>query len=168
MSLFQDYFEEAYKSKYSTYLDEEDDDSEEDKNKKESSKEAEHHLSKMEIRRIVTMIMSKLQEYPKLKKCCDYIDLSDKDHYNDDGDRVSSFDDYYDDKPGAFIKLVDGDVFSGYPNFKNGGNEDYEKDEKSFVKDMNDFLESRKIKAKLMVGKDREEEAISFGVKSLK
>lgn len=168
MSLFQDYFEEAYKSKYSTYLDEEDDDSEEDKNKKESSKEAEHHLSKMEIRRIVTMIMSKLQEYPKLKKCCDYIDLSDKDHYNDDGDRVSSFDDYYDDKPGAFIKLVDGDVFSGYPNFKNGGNEDYEKDEKSFVKDMNDFLESRKIKAKFMVGKDREEEAISFGVKSLK
>lgn len=168
MSLFQEYFEESYKYKYSKYLEEDDDDDEKSKDENTPSKEAEHHLSKMEIRRIVTMVMSKLQEFPKLKKCCDYIDLSDKDHYNDDGERVSSFDDYYDDKPGAFIKLIDGDVFSGYPNFRNGGNEDYEKDEKSFVKSMNEFISSRNIKAKFMVGKGKEDEAISFGVKSTK
>lgn len=170
MAIFdKKYLEEAYNSKYSKYLKNDDDDDDEDDDKEEDDNKSEiQHLSQMELRRISTMIMSKLQDYPKLKKCCDYISLSDKDHINDDGKRASAFDDYYDDEPTAFIKLVDGDVFSGYPDFRNGGNANYEKDEKAFVKDMNEFLKQRNISAKFMVGKDRDDEAISFGVKSTK
>ena len=66
------------------------------------------------------------------------------------------------------IRLAKKLGFSGYPDFRNGGNANYEIDEKAFVKDMNEFLKQRNISAKFMVGKDRDDEAISFGVKSTK
>ena len=76
MAIFdKKYLEEAYNSKYSKYLKNDDDEDEDDDKEEDDSKSEIQHLSQMELRRISTMIMSKLQDYPKLKKCCDYISL---------------------------------------------------------------------------------------------
>lgn len=189
-----EYLEEAYKSKYESYLEEDDDDEYEDEeddededdsdskssNKKNSSdkkKELEKkeappiptYLSTSELMKIRNIAVIVLSKYPKLKKCCDYVDLKDKDHINDDGERESELGKYYhsgDRK--SFIKLLDGDVFSGYPDFRSGGNEAYEKDCKAFIKEMNEMLEDKGIKAKWCTGPDKDDEAISFGVRSTK
>ena len=192
------YLEEAYVSKYAKYLDDDDDDdNEEDDDEEEptskfnskksevkntSSKDIEKrddkkkdvptipsYLSTEELLKIRNIAVIVLHKYPKLKKCCDYIDLKDKDHINDDGERESELDKYYNSgNPKSFVKLIDGDVFSGYPNFRSGGNEAYEKDAKAFTKEMNETLEDRGIKAKWCIGPDKEDEAISFGVRSTK
>ena len=192
------YLEEAYVSKYAKYLDDDDDDdNEEDDDEEEptskfnskksevkntSSKDIEKrddkkkdvptipsYLSTEELLKIRNIAVIVLHKYPKLKKCCDYIDLKDKDHINDDGERESELDKYYNSgNPKSFVKLIDGDVFSGYPNFRSGGNEAYEKDAKAFTKEMNETLEDRGIKAKWCSGPDKEDEAISFGVRSTK
>lgn len=192
------YLEEAYVSKYAKYLDDDDDDdNEEDDDEEEStskfnSKKSEakntsskdiekrddkkkevptipSYLSTEELLKIRNIAVIVLHKYPKLKKCCDYIDLKDKDHINDDGERESELDKYYNSgNPKSFVKLIDGDVFSGYPNFRSGGNEAYEKDAKAFTKEMNETLEDRGIKAKWCIGPDKEDEAISFGVRSTK
>ena len=189
---------EKYVSKYAKYLDdyddkmedkEDDDDEEEDeddddeksdsnksKDTKSSSnvrnqsnnnssseeKKTPQHLSKEEIRRIMTIATSTLMDFPKLKKCCDYVDL------NDDGVRESSFGKYYNSSAKAFIELMNGDIYSGYPDFKDKGSEAYEKDAHAFVKAVNEMLESRHIQAKFSIGSDKEDDAISFGVKSTK
>ena len=193
-----EYLEEAYVSKYAKYLDDDDDDdNEEDDDEEEptskfnskksevkntSSKDIEKrddkkkevptipsYLSTEELLKIRNIAVIVLHKYPKLKKCCDYIDLKDKDHINDDGERESELDKYYNSgNPKSFVKLIDGDVFSGYPNFRSGGNEAYEKDAKAFTKEMNETLEDRGIKAKWCTGPDKEDEAISFGVRSTK
>ncbi len=193
-----EYLEEAYVSKYAKYLDDDDDDdNEEDDDEEEStskfnSKKSEvkntsskdiekrddkkkeiptipSYLSTEELLKIRNIAVIVLHKYPKLKKCCDYIDLKDKDHINDDGERESELDKYYNSgNPKSFVKLIDGDVFSGYPNFRSGGNEAYEKDAKAFTKEMNETLEDRGIKAKWCIGPDKEDEAISFGVRSTK
>lgn len=143
--------------------------SESDKNKSEEKKEqTPEHLTKEEIRRIMTIATSTLMDFPKLKRCCDYADLNDKDHINDEGERESSFGKYYSSSPKAFIELMNGDTYSGYPDFKDHGSENYEKDAHNYVKKVNEILEDRNIKAKFMVGPDREDDAISFGVKSTK
>lgn len=143
--------------------------SESDKNKnKEKKEQATEHLTKEEIRRIMTIATSTLMDFPKLKRCCDYVDLNDKDHINDDGERESSFGKYYSSSPKAFIELMNGDTYSGYPDFKDHGSENYEKDAHKYVKKVNEILDDRNIKAKFMVGPDREDDAISFGVKSTK
>ena len=116
----------------------------------------------------MTIATSTLMDFPKLKRCCDYIDLNDKDHINDDGERESSFGKYYSSSPKAFIELMNGDTYSGYPDFKDHGSENYEKDAHNYVKKVNEILDDRNIKAKFMVGPDREDDAISFGVKSTK
>ena len=191
------YLEEAYVSKYAKYLDDDDDDNEEDDDEEEStskfnSKKSEvkntsskdiekrddkkkdvptipSYLSTEELLKIRNIAVIVLHKYPKLKKCCDYIDLKDKDHINDDGERESELDKYYNSgSPKSFVKLIDGDVFGGYPNFRSGGNEAYEKDAKAFTKEMNETLEDRGIKAKWCTGPDKEDEAISFGVRSTK
>ena len=189
---------EKYVSKYAQYLDndddkdedndydddedddEEDDDddkkssssyskSESDKNKsKEKKEQATEHLTKEEIRRIMTIATSTLMDFPKLKRCCDYVDLNDKDHINDDGERESSFGKYYNSSAKAFIELMNGDIYSGYPDFKDKGSEAYKKDAHAFVKAVNEMLESRHIQAKFSIGSDKEDDAISFGVKSTK
>ena len=193
-----EYLEEGYVSKYAKYLDDDDDDdNEEDDDEEEStskfnSKKSEakntsskdiekrddkkkdvptipSYLSTEELLKIRNIAVIVLHKYPKLKKCCDYIDLKDKDHINDDGERESELDKYYNSgNPKSFVKLIDGDVFSGYPNFRSGGNEAYEKDAKAFTKEMNETLEDRGIKAKWCTGPDKEDEAISFGVRSTK
>ena len=189
-----EYLEEAYVSKYAKYLDDdnEEDDDEEESTSKFNSKKSEvkntsskdiekrddkkkdvptipSYLSTEELLKIRNIAVIVLHKYPKLKKCCDYIDLKDKDHINDDGERESELDKYYNSgSPKSFVKLIDGDVFSGYPNFRSGGNEAYEKDAKAFTKEMNETLEDRGIKAKWCTGPDKEDEAISFGVRSTK
>ena len=193
------YLEEAYVSKYAKYLDDDDNDdddededeeeespksdskkhnvkksvSSDDKSKEKDDKKEIHttpsYLSTEELLKIRNIAVIVLHKYPKLKKCCDYIDLRDKDHINDDGERESELDKYYNSgNPKSFVKLIDGDVFSGYPNFRSGGNEAYEKDARAFTKEMNETLEAKGIKAKWYVGPDREDEAISFGVRSTK
>ena len=181
-----EYLEEAYKSKYAKYLEEDDDDdyeddddedksSDKDKDKKkesETKKEAPPvptYLSTNELFKIRNIAVIVLSKYPKLKKCCDYIDLKDKDQINDDGERESELGRYYHSgDPKSFIKLMDGDVFSGYPDFRSGGNEAYEKDAKAFTKEMNETFEDKGIKAKWCTGPNRDDEAISFGVRSTK
>ena len=135
---------------------------------KEKKEQATEHLTKEEIRRIMTIATSTLMDFPKLKRCCDYVDLNDKDHINDDGELESSFGKYYSSSPKAFIELMNGDTYSGYPDFKDHGSENYEKDAHNYVKKVNEILDDRNIKAKFMVGPDREDDAISFGVKSTK
>lgn len=148
--------------------------SSDDKSKEKDDKKKEiptipSYLSTEELLKIRNVAVIVLHKYPKLKKCCDYIDLKDKDHINDDGERESELDKYYNSgNPKSFVKLIDGDVFSGYPNFRSGGNEAYEKDARAFTKEMNETLEAKGIKAKWYVGPDREDEAISFGVRSTK
>lgn len=150
--------------------DEEDDDDDDEKSDFNKSKEKKtpQHLSKEEIRRIMTIATSTLMDFPKLKKCCDYVDLNDKDHINDDGVRESSFGKYYNSSAKAFIELMNGDIYSGYPDFKDKGSEAYEKDAHAFVKAVNEMLESRHIQAKFSIGSDKEDDSISFGVKSTK
>lgn len=189
MAIFTEEFIHEYQSKYAQYLDDdkdndedeeddEDDEEEEDKDKddkKDSSKSSDNnkkpsevqHLSKEEIRRIMTIVTSTLMDYPKLKKCCDYVDLNDKDHINDDGERESSFGKYYNGSAKSYIELINGDVYSGYPDFKEKGNEAFEKDSHAFVKDINELLSSRHIPAKFSIG-EKEDDAVSFGVKSTK
>lgn len=193
------YLEEAYVSKYAKYLDDDDDNNDEDEDEEEESPKSDSkkhnvkksvssddkskekddkkkeipttpsYLSTEELLKIRNVAVIVLHKYPKLKKCCDYIDLKDKDHINDDGERESELDKYYNSgNPKSFVKLIDGDVFSGYPNFRSGGNEAYEKDARAFTKEMNETLEAKGIKAKWYVGPDREDEAISFGVRSTK
>lgn len=193
------YLEEAYVSKYAKYLDDDDndnDDEDEDEEEESPKSDSKKHdvkksvssddkskekddkkeipttpsyLSTEELLKIRNVAVIVLHKYPKLKKCCDYIDLKDKDHINDDGERESELDKYYNSgNPKSFVKLIDGDVFSGYPNFRSGGNEAYEKDARAFTKEMNETLEAKGIKAKWYVGPDREDEAISFGVRSTK
>lgn len=174
------YLEETYKSKYSEYLDHDDDEdndyddeeyskSSNDKNKADKKAPVKyHHLSQSEIRRVLTVVTSIIRNYPNLKKCCDYIDLSYKDHINDDGERESPFGKYYHGDAKDYIQLIDGDVFSGYPDFRSGGNTKYEKDEKDFVKNVNDILKSKGIEAKFSAVSDHDDEAINFGVRSLK
>lgn len=137
-------------------------------NSSSEEKKTPQHLSKEEIRRIMTIATSTLMDFPKLKKCCDYVDLNDKDHINDDGVRESSFGKYYNSSAKAFIELMNGDIYSGYPDFKDKGSEAYEKDAHAFVKAVNEMLESRHIQAKFSIGSDKEDDAISFGVKSTK
>ena len=191
---FAEFLEEAYKAKYAQYLEEDDDDEEreddedeeddDDKKPSKSSndsssdkKEAEKkevptaptYLSMSELLKIRNIAVIVLAKYPKLKKCCDYVDLRDKDHINDDGERESELGKYYHSgDPKSFIKLMDGDVFSGYPDFRSGGNEAYEKDSKAFTKEMNEMLEDKGIKAKWGTGPEKDDEAISFGVRSTK
>ena len=147
--------------------DEEDDDDDDEKSDSEEKKTPQH-LSKEEIRRIMTIATSTLMDFPKLKKCCDYVDLNDKDHINDDGVRESSFGKYYNSSAKAFIELMNGDIYSGYPDFKDKGSEAYKKDAHAFVKAVNEMLESRHIQAKFSIGSDKEDDSISFGVKSTK
>lgn len=137
-------------------------------NSSSEEKKTPQHLSKEEIRRIMTIATSTLMDFPKLKKCCDYVDLNDKDHINDDGVRESSFGKYYNSSAKAFIELMNGDIYSGYPDFKDKGSEAYEKDAHAFIKAVNETLESRHIQAKFSIGSDKEDDAISFGVKSTK
>ena len=137
-------------------------------NSSSEEKKTPQHLSKEEIRRIMTIATSTLMDFPKLKKCCDYVDLNDKDHINHDGVRESSFGKYYNSSAKAFIELMNGDIYSGYPDFKDKGSEAYEKDAHAFVKAVNEMLESRHIQAKFSIGSDKEDDSINFGVKSTK
>ena len=148
--------------------DDEDDDDDDDEKSDSEEKKTPQHLSKEEIRRIMTIATSTLMDFPKLKKCCDYVDLNDKDHINDDGVRESSFGKYYNRSAKAFIELMNGDIYSGYPDFKDKGSEAYEKDAHAFVKAVNEMLESRHIQAKFSIGSNKEDDSISFGVKSTK
>lgn len=190
------YLEEAYVSKYAKYFENDDDDDDwdddedeedekkDDKKKDDDKKSSEDKdkpavkeapssptfLNTNEIMRIRNIAVIVLSKYKKLKKCCDFVSLRDKDHINDDGERESELGKYYNsDEPAkAFLKIMDGDVFSGYPDFRSGGNDDYEKDSKAFCKEMNDMIEDKGIKAKWCVGPNRDDEAISFGVRSTK
>ena len=185
---------EKYVSKYAKYLDDEDDEDEDeeeeddeksDSNKSKNNKSSDskinkssnssseekktpQHLSKEEIRRIMTIATSTPMDFPKLKRCCEYVDLNDKDHINDDGERESSFGKYYHGTAKSFIELMNGDIHSGYPDFKDKGSEAYEKDAHAFVKAVNETLESRHIQAKFSIGSEKEDDAISFGVRSTK
>lgn len=171
MSVFNlKYIEENYKSKYYSFKshdNDDDEDEDDDDDDKSAPKKDYKHLTKQEIGNLVNIIKLSLDKFPKIKKCCDFVDLSDKEEINDDGERESSFDKYYRSKGTAFIELINGDVYSGYPDFKDGGNEAFDKDSKEFVKYINEEFKKRNRKAKFMVGPDRDDDAISYGVKSL-
>lgn len=169
------YINEAYKSKYASYFndnrddDDEDEDEDDDKpsNKKEDSTPIKPltHLSSQNLYRLTDIAKSTLRQFPKLRKCCDFVDLSDKCEIDDDGRRVSALDLYRQKSGTSFIKTIEGDVWSGYPNFKDGGSDDYENDKKEFIKAVNDKIKSMGMNAKFTSSSDNDE-AVSFGFRS--
>lgn len=126
-----------------------------------------NHLTKEEIRRAVSIVMTELKDFPKLKKCCDFVDLSDKEEINDDGEHESSFDKYYHSSPYSFIEIINGDTLSGYPDSRNDS-EAFENDSRKFVKAVNDEFETKNIHAKFLTNPNRDDDVVSFGIKSTK
>lgn len=173
------YIEEKYISKYASYLNNDDDDKDEDdkeedtgksddKDKKKDSSSIPEHLNKFEIESIINIARSILNKFPKLKKCCDYIDLNDKENINDEGKRESAYGRYYSSHANAFLELINGDVYSGYPDFKGRDSDEYENDIENFVKEVNKSIEAKNISAKFSVTKNKEDESIGFGIRSTK
>ena len=133
----------------------------------DSSKNLYNHLNKDEIRKCVFIIATKLKDFPKLKKCCDFIDLSDREEINDDGEHESSFDKYYRSSPYSFIELINGDTLSGYPDSRNDS-ESFENDSRKFVRVVNDEFEAKKINARFLTNPNKDDDVVSFGIKSTK
>ena len=148
-------------SKYSYYSWQDDDEDEIDKPAKLIK-----HLSNTEIRRAKDIIKSTISKYPKIKKCCDYIDLYDTEEFDDDGNRSSALERYKKRNGSAYFKLVDGDVFSGYPNFRGEGSEDFNDDVEDLKKEINEKFKQLNFPAEFVVKND--DEAINFGVISKK
>ena len=195
MAIFNlEYINEAYKSKYASYFDnddmddDEDDDEDEDDEKESTSDKVNNtksssnnkekkedtkliskpltHISSRDLYRIIEIAKATVNRFPRLKKCFDYVDISDKCEYDDDGRRVSAIDLYHQKGATSYIKLIEGDVWSGYPDFKDGGSDTYEEDSKAFVKTMNERLSSMGMMVKFASAHDSNDEAISFGVRS--
>ena len=124
------------------------------------------HLSNTEIRRARDIIKSTISKYPRIKKCCDYIDLYDTEEFDDDGNRSSALERYKKRKGSAYFRLVEGDVFSGYPNFRGEGSEDFADDVEDLKKDINEKFKQLNFPAEFVVKND--DEAINFGVVSKK
>lgn len=165
------YIQEAYKSKYAGYFDkdydddeEEDDDDDEKEKKSSEPRNPSKHVSNSNLKRISLIAKATLSEFPKLKRCCDFINIDDKDDYDDDGKKASAYDFYMQKKPTSYIQLLDGDIFSGYPN--KDDSDDYEEDKKAFIKRVNEKLENEKINAKF-TSSGGDEDSVSFGVKAL-
>lgn len=189
------YLTEAYKSKYASYFDnddmddedeDDDDDEDEEEETKTSSKDKSSnnkddkkedtapkavpkpltHLQSRDLYRIIDIAKNTVNKFPKLKKCFDYVDISDKCEIDDEGRRASALDLYRQKSVTAYIKLIEGDVWSGYPDFKDGGSDTFEDDAKAYVKAVNEKLVEFGIMAKFVNNHDNNDEAISFGVKS--
>lgn len=124
------------------------------------------HLQSRDLYRITDIAKNAANKFPKLKKCFDYVDISDKCEIDDEGRRASALDLYKQKSVTAYIKLIEGDVWSGYPDFKDGGSDTFEEDAKAYVKAVNEKLVEFGIMAKFMNAHDNNDEAISFGVKS--
>lgn len=165
-----------------------DDEDEEDDTKEESSKESKssdsnkndkkedtpkkvvpkplRHIQSRDLYRIMDIAKNVVNKFPKLKKCFDYVDISDKCEIDDEGRRASALDLYHQKSATAYIKLIEGDVWSGYPDFKDSGSDTFENDAKAYAKAVNEKIVEFGIMAKFMNGHDNNDEAISFGVKS--
>lgn len=124
------------------------------------------HLSNSEIRRCRDIIKSCINKYPRIKKCCDYIDLYDNEEFDDEGERSSALDRYKSRKGSSYLRLVEGDVYSGYPDFKEEGSEVFHDDVSDLKEDVNEKFKSLNIPAEFMVKLDYD--AINFGVISKK
>lgn len=124
------------------------------------------HLSNSEIRRCRDIIKSCINKYPRIKKCCDYIDLYDNEEFDDEGERSSALDRYKSKKGSSYLRLVEGDVYSGYPDFKEEGSEVFHDDVSDLKEDINEKFKSLNIPAEFMVKLDYD--AINFGVISKK
>ena len=172
------FIEEAYKSKYAGYFDkekddddDEDDDDDDDDHKKTSvasnaSKPVTKHIDIQTLQKISSLAKSTLEDYKQLKKCCDIVDLTYKDDFDDEGRKASTWDIYIQKKPNSFVQIIDGDVFSGYPGKEK--ETDYVKDRKAFVKSVNDKIQSMGIKGvKFISTGSEDDEAVSFGVKAV-
>lgn len=138
------------------------------KNTNETTKEdLKNHLTKEEIRSILGTVHFKLRDFPRLKKCCDFVDLNDNEEINDEGEHESPYERYYAHGPYKYLELINGDTLSGYPDSRNDS-EAYEKDSRAFIKAVNEELEAKRIKAKFCTKEDKDDEVVSFGIKSLK
>ena len=126
-----------------------------------------NHLTKDEIRRAISIVMNDLNQFPRLKKCCDFVDLNDREEINDDGEHESAFEKYFRSSPYSFIEIINGDSLPGYPNSRNDS-EDLESDSRKFVKMVNDSFEAKKINAKLVTNPHKDDDVVSFGIKSTK
>ena len=124
------------------------------------------HLSNSEIRRCRDIIKSCINKYPRIKKCCDYIDLYDNEEFDDEGERSSALDRYKSRKGSSYLRLVEGDVYSGYPDFKEEGSEVFHDDVSDLKEDVNEKFKSFNIPAEFMVKLDYD--AINFGIISKK
>lgn len=157
---------EKYVSKYAAFGDDDDDD-QYDGIDDLPYKEVDH-LTRSDVHRMVGIIKSNLSKYDKLKKCCEFIDVNSNDKFDDNGNYKSAYDIYKDDrKSDSYFKVIEGDVWSGYPNFNNNGADEYAKDKRDFIKDVNKEFNSKGIGA-LFTSKGGDGASISFGLKSMK
>lgn len=124
------------------------------------------HLNNNEIRRCRDIIKSCINKFPKIKKCCDYIDLYDTEEFDDDGKRSSVLSRYQTKKGSSYLRLVDGDVYSGYPDFKEEGSEEYRDDINDLKEEVDERFKSLNIPAEFVV--KFEDDSINFGIVSNK
>ena len=124
------------------------------------------HLNNSEIRRCRDIIKSCINKFPKIKKCCDYIDLYDTEEFDDDGKRSSALSRYQSKKGSSYLRLVDGDVYSGYPDFKEEGSEEYRDDINDLKEEVDERFKSLNIPAEFVV--KFEDDSINFGIISKK
>ena len=164
MAIFdKEYIINEYAYKYNNSNDDEDDDD------PMSYKKATQHLTNSEIRRAREVIQSIINKYPKIKKSANQIDLYDNEgDMDDNGEFSSPIQRYKKKRPSSYIKLIDGDLLSGYPDFKSGSSEEYSDDLEEMKKAINDKLKSLSIPAVFVVGNEGDEEDISYGIRSIK
>ena len=154
-------FNEKYVSKYAFINDDDDIDN-------DTPSKPIKYFNRTEIYRIINIIKKEVSKFPKLAKCCEYVELEEKDDYDDDARRVSPMDRYFAGGPGKYLKVIEGDVWPGYPDFNSNGSNDYENDRHDLIKSVNKSFKEKNIPAIFTYGSTSSDESISLGIKSIK
>ena len=92
--------------------------------------------------------------------------MYDTEEFDDDGKRSSALSRYQSKKGSSYLRLVDGDVYSGYPDFKEEGSEEYRDDINDLKEEVDERFKSLNIPAEFVV--KFEDDSINFGIISKK
>lgn len=126
------------------------------------------YLTRSEVHSIIGVIKGCVSKYPKLAKCCEFININDNDKYDADGNYASAYDLYKDGKANSYFRVIEGDVWDGYPDFNGDGADTFANDKREFIKDVNKEFNTKGIKAFFTSKNEGGSGTISFGLKSLK
>lgn len=131
--------------------------------KKKPQKEY-HHLNMNEIKQCIQIAKESLKEFPKLKKCCSFINLNEK----DDEDKTP-LQYYFESSGSSKLVIIDGDLWDGYPNLRADGVwEIYQEDENKFLKSAQEKIDQKSIKAEIFPTGLADWDGVEFAIKSLK